>query len=90
MLELCQCWTQLSLLFSNFPLASVPPGDYDDATKGIIFQPTDARLCANITINDDMIVEPNEEFQVNFTVTQGVTIGMPSVTTVTIVDNDSE
>ena len=65
------------------------PSDYN-LTGLNIFRPSATRVCATIPIIDDSFVETKETFRVEFTVPPGVHIGMPSTSSVTIIDNDSE
>jgi hypothetical protein len=73
----------------NFPTA---PGDYvpvvDVPLSFSIGAAVNSTSCANITINDDVIVEYDEEFTVSLTTTDPVIIEPIRESNVTIIDND--
>jgi hypothetical protein len=73
--------------------AKAPP-DYasvgDDLTAGVVFQPSETSKSVQIPIHDDSFLEPNETFEVYFTVVLDGTQGMPGTATVTIVDDDPQ
>ena len=53
------------------------------------FQPNEDRACFNVDILDDQISEGQENFTARITsVTTGVTIGNPAVTTISITDDE--
>ena len=55
------------------------------------FQPNEDRACFDVDILDDQITEGQENFTARITsVTTGVTIGNPAVTTISITDDESE
>jgi hypothetical protein len=70
------------------------PSDYtftgDDLTASVVFQPSDTTMQAQIPINNDGFREPNETFEVYFTVILGGSPGTPGTTAVTILDDDAE
>ena len=68
------------------------PSDYtftgDDLTASVVFQPNETSKQIQIPINNDGYREPDETFEVYFTVIQGGTSGSPATATVTINDDD--
>lgn len=68
------------------------PSDYtftgDDLSASVAFQPGETTMQAQVPINDDAFGEPNETFEVYFTVIMSGSPGTPGTTTVTIVDDD--
>lgn len=70
------------------------PSDYtftgDDLTASVVFQPNETSKDIQIPINNDGFKEPDETFQVYFTVLQHAANGTPNVATVTITDDDPQ
>lgn len=70
------------------------PSDYtfagDDLTASVVFQPGDTTMQAQIPIHNDAFREPNETFEIYFTVILGGSPGTPGTTAVTILDDDPE
>jgi hypothetical protein len=68
------------------------PSDYtftgDDLTASVVFEPGETSKQIQISIHDDGFKEPDETFEVYFTVVQNGAEGTPNVATVTITDND--
>ena len=70
----------------------IPPAaslDYTATTTQLTFVPNDERLCVEIAIIDDQLVEETEELQVRLISSSSITIFLDS-TTVSILDNDSK
>ena len=93
------CSSQLAkmLIQSNFYYWLIPAdeNDFDASSLNSFFIPMGATpgsgfTPVNVNIIDDMIFEKNHEFNVAITDAEDrVNIGVPSTTTVTIVDNES-
>ena len=70
------------------------PSDYtftgDDLTASVTFQPGETRKSIQIALKNDGFREPDETFQVFFTVVSNATVGMPDTATVTIIDDDPQ
>ena len=67
----------------------VDPMDYTSTETDLTFTPGSDRLCVNIPITNDTVVEGNENFTVTVTSNDTtVQIGPNSNSTVTITDND--
>ncbi|PYI92033.1 MAG: hypothetical protein DME97_11325 [Verrucomicrobia bacterium] len=70
------------------------PSDYtftgDDLTASVTFQPGETRKSIQIALKNDGYREPDETFQVFFTVVSNATVGMPDTATVTIIDDDPQ
>jgi hypothetical protein len=68
------------------------PSDYtftgDDLTASVIFEPSETSKEIQIPLANDGFMEPNETFEVFFTVMSNATQGAPATATVTIVDDD--
>lgn len=68
------------------------PSDYtftgDDLTASVVFQPAETSKEIQIPIKNDGFREPDETFEVYFTVVLDATSGTPAVATVTIFDDD--
>ena len=65
------------------------PKDYTSAETDLTFTPESSRLCVNIPITNDTVVEGNETFTVTVTSNDTtVQTGPNSNSTVTIIDND--
>lgn len=62
--------------------------DFTSSPVMVTFGVNDTLACANISITDDTIVEPNENFDVTFSVPGDVSRGTIQMSTVTIIDND--
>ena len=70
-------------------LACTDPKDYTSTETDLTFTPDNSRICVNIPITNDRIVEGNENFTVTVTSNDTtVQTGPNSNSTVTIVDND--
>ena len=80
---------QCTLCFLWIPAAD---GDYNSATLMLTFVPSSdrQRVCGNVSINDDRLDEPNEQFSVRITQvsSSSVMIGPNSESCVTIIDDD--
>ena len=65
--------------------------DFDTISSNITFLQVERMKCVEIPIIDDSIAfEGNEQFMVTFTVfTPGVETGVPNISYVTIIDDDS-
>ena len=74
-----------------FPTANT---DYSFSTRVVTIPPSSAasEFCFDVDISDDSVVEPNEEFVLNFRVPTGIDgeAGSIASTTVTIVDDDGQ
>ncbi|MFL6519445.1 MAG: DVUA0089 family protein [Chthoniobacterales bacterium] len=70
------------------------PSDYtftgDDLTASVRFEPSETSKDIQIPIRNDGYKEPDETFEVYFTVIQGATSGSPGTATVTIHDDDPQ
>jgi Calx-beta domain len=70
------------------------PPDYaavgDDLTASVVFEPADTSMNIQIPVHNDGFKEPNETFEVYFTVVLQGTYGTPSTATVTIIDDDPQ
>ena len=67
--------------------------DYNSGPYNVQFNAGVTRVSFNVSINNDNILEEDETFNLNvnsISLTNRITIGDPSQTTVTILDNDSE
>ena len=64
--------------------------DYITALGRLFFAPGETSKSFGVLINEDSFVEGNETFNVNLSNPTGVTLGAPTVATVTIVDDPSE
>ena len=65
--------------------------DYDSGPYTVTFPARVTSVPFKVSLNDDNILEKNENFVLTInqsSLPSGVTIGNPSLTTVTIVDND--
>ena len=68
---------------------STAPEDYTSTETDLTFTPGSDRLCVNIPITNDAVVEENENFTVTVTTNDPtVQTGPNSNSTVTIIDND--
>jgi Calx-beta domain len=70
------------------------PSDYtftgDDLTASVRFEPSETSKDIQIPIKNDGYKEPDETFEVYFTVIQGANNGSPGTATVTINDDDPQ
>jgi Calx-beta domain len=70
------------------------PSDYtftgDDLTASVRFEPSETSKDIQIPIKNDGYKEPDETFEVYFTVIQGASSGSPGTATVTIKDDDPQ
>src|SRR2546423_769849 len=70
------------------------PSDYtftgDDLTASVRFEPSETSKDVQIPIRNDGYKEPDETFEVYFTVILGATQGTPGTATVTIQDDDPQ
>ena len=74
------------LISLHFPIA---PNDYTFTETDLTFTPDNSRMCVNIPVTKDTVVEGNENFTVTVTSNDPtVQIGPNSNSTVTIVDDD--
>ena len=65
--------------------------DYEAIAEELLFEPLDARLCINVTILDDLTVEPVQSFLVLLSSTDpGVMVAVGSAIINIQPDNDSE
>ena len=80
------------LLPSPLSSLSLPPAtaDYDPRPLTVTFGATASQACVHIPIVDDTIVESTESFGVIFSVPSDINIAAPSLSTVTIFDDDGE
>lgn len=73
--------------------ARTPP-DYsatgDDLSASVVFEPNETSKEIQITIRNDVYREPDETFEVFFTLTQNATPATPGTATVTILGNDPQ
>lgn len=73
--------------------AATPP-DYtsvgDDLSASVVFEPAETSKDIQIPLHNDAYLEPNETFEVFFTVVLGATPGTPATATVTIIDDDPQ
>jgi uncharacterized repeat protein (TIGR01451 family) len=63
--------------------------DYTTTIGTLKFAPGESFKTIVVPLTDDNYAEGNENFSINLTGANGATLGSPSVTTVTITDNDS-
>ena len=84
----------VTVYLSTFDGTAVAPGDYTSkASYPLTFSagsPVGISQCANITIIDDLVVEPDQYFTVSLTTTDPVYITPTSLAQVIITDNDCE
>ena len=78
-------------ILSSFPLSFILPApsgsrDFIAANGNLIFSSNNSQQCIDITIVDDDVYEPSENFIVS--ISTSVTRVMLNLVTVTIVDND--
>ena len=84
--------TQL-LWYSDYCIVLEGDKDFDVVTYDVEIQSNITHVPFNVSINDDNIFEGNENFTLTITsasLPTGITIGKPSQTTVTILDDDRE
>ena len=68
---------------------SIAPKDYTSTETDLTFTPDNSRICVNIPITNDTVVEGNEIFIVTVTSKDpSIQIGLNSNSTVIIVDDD--
>ena len=76
--------------FTSDGTATVAGGDYSPVSGRLSFAPGDASKNITVAITNDQAVEPNETFNVTLNnPSNGVTIGSPSTTIITITDDDA-
>ena len=63
--------------------------DYTSTSGVLNFDPMQASTTFNVAINNDSDVEPNETIDVQLTMPTGATLGTPSNSTITIIDDDT-
>ena len=89
----------LSMILCNPPPLSLPPSlslppaagaDYNPQPQTVTFGATASQACVNISIVDDTIVESTESFRVIFSVPSDINMATPSMSTVTILDDDGK
>ena len=84
----------IAVYLSTFDGTAVAPGDYTSkANYPLIFyagSPVGISQCVNISIIDDLVVEPDQYFSVVLTTTDPVYITPTSLAQVIIADNDCE
>ena len=84
----------VTVYLSTFDGTAVTPGDYTSkASYPLTFSagsPVGITQCANISIIDDLVVEPDQYFTVSLTTTDPVYITPISLAQVVIDDNDCE
>ena len=79
-----------SVDYNTSDVTATERGDYITALGTLSFAPGEASKSFVVLINDDSYVEGNEIFNVNLSNPSGVSLGAPSVATVTINDNPTE
>ncbi len=65
------------------------PDDYEATTGSVTFLPNETVKNATVPIEGDLADELDEDFTVSLTTATNATIGSPSVSTVTILDDDT-
>ena len=84
----------MSFISSIFFITALSDTDFDSLSTTRTFSAGDgntATACANISIEDDVLIEGDQDFAVTLslvTMDMGVTLGSPITTTVTIRDDD--
>ena len=81
----------LNILETLNYLSSGSPIDYEALNETLMFDACQIRKCVNVTINDDLIEEPDERFNFTLTRTPGLSTRitlMPVNGEVEIVDDD--
>lgn len=68
--------------------SAAAPGDYSAASGVVTFTPGQVSQPVVITINDDLLDEPDETFSVTLSGPVNAVLGAPSTAVVTIQDND--
>ena len=76
--------------YNTSDVTATERGDYITALGTLSFAPGETSKSFIVLINDDSYVEGNETFSVNLSNPSGVTLGAPSIATVTINDNLTE
>jgi len=79
-----------SVDYNTSDVTATERGDYITALGTLSFAPGETSKSFIVLINDDSYVEGNETFSVNLSNPSGVTLGAPSIATVTINDNPTE
>jgi len=79
-----------SVDYNTSDVTATERGDYITALGTLSFAPGETSKSFVVLINDDSYVEGNETFSVNLSYPSGVTLGAPSIATVTINDNPTE
>ncbi|HZY42098.1 MAG TPA: Calx-beta domain-containing protein, partial [Anaerolineae bacterium] len=67
---------------------AIAPGDYASATGTVTFTPGVTQSTFNVAIVNEALVENSEIFNVTLSNPSGATLGAPTSTTITIIDND--
>ena len=84
----------IMVYLSTLDGTALAPGDYTPLTNSpLVFysgDPVGTSRCANVTIIDDLVVEPDQYFSVSLTSTDPVYITPNSIAQVIIADNDCE
>jgi hypothetical protein len=79
----------ITLQFATANGTAVSPADYQSATGTVTFLPNTPTLTVTIPLIGDSIIEGNENFVVNFTAPNNVTLPTTPQAIVTIIDDDS-
>src|SRR5436305_1253583 len=79
-----------SVDYNTSDVTATERGDYITALGTLSFAPGETSKSFIVLINDDSYVEGNETFSVNLSNPSAVTLGAPSIVTVTINDNPTE
>jgi hypothetical protein len=70
------------------------PSDYsatgDDLTASVVFEPNETSKEIQISVRNDVYREPDETFEVFFTVARNATRGTPGTATVIVLDDDPQ